>query len=190
MSQLLLIRHSQPEQDTTAPASEWRLSHQGRQLCQSLAEALKVYEPTRLISSMEPKAVETAQITARHLGVPSEIAFGLHEHDRSNVGYIPDGERFETIISDMFAKVDEKVFGAETANQALGRFSDAVNGLLGEYSDESIGMVTHGTVMSLLVAAHNDIDAYKFWKSLTMPCFVALEFPEMQMSSVVHKIVK
>ena len=188
MAKLLLIRHSQPEQDTTIPASEWRLSHQGRQLCEPLAERLKAYEPTRLISSVEPKAVETAQVTARHLGVSSEIAFGLHEHDRSNVGYIPDGERFEVIIKDLFAKPDEKVFGAETAKQAVERFQGAVDGLLDEYVDETLGVVTHGTVMSLFVAAHNKTDGFELWGSLRMPSVIVIELPTLGIKEVVTEL--
>ena len=188
MAKLLLIRHSQPEQDTTIPASEWRLSHLGRQLCEPLAEKLKAYEPTRLISSVEPKAVETAQVTARHLGISSEIAFGLHEHDRSNVGYIPDGERFEAIIKDLFAKPDEKVFGVENAKQALERFQGAVDGLLDEYADETIGMVTHGTVMSLFVATHNDVNGFELWGKLTMPCIIVLELPSLGLKKMVTEV--
>jgi len=183
MSRLLLIRHAQPEKDATIQASEWRLSHRGRQSCELLAETLNAYGLTRLISSVEPKAVETAQRTARFMGIPSEIALGLHEHDRSNVGFIPDGERFSKIVKQLFDKRDEKVFGAETAHQALVRFSTAVDGLLKQHVDEGLGLVTHGTVMSLFVAAHNSVDGYSFWARLTLPCVVRLDLPSMRLTN-------
>lgn len=182
MSRLVLIRHSQPEKDATIQASDWRLSHRGRQSCELLAEAMNAYGLTRLISSVEPKAVETAQRTARFMRIPSEIALGLHEHDRSNVGYIPEGEKFSQIVKQLFDNRDEKVFGAETAHQALEQFSTAVDGLIKQYVDEVLGLVTHGTVMSLFVAAHNSVDGYSFWARLTLPCIVRLDLPSMRLT--------
>jgi broad specificity phosphatase PhoE len=172
---LILIRHAAPQSDTTIPASDWRLSHAGRESCRELAQDLQTFDLDLLVSSIEAKAVETARLTAQHLGIPSEIAFGLHEHDRANMGFIPSGERFEQLVADLFARPEEVVFGRESANQALARFEGSLALLREQYPDQILGVVTHGTVLSLLVTAHNSLDGFAFWQNLGMPHIVALD---------------
>lgn len=171
---IILIRHAHSQQDTTLPANEWRLSGKGRESCKALAERLSAHGLTRLVSSMEPKAIETAQLTARGLGVSAEIAFGLHEHDRSNVGFVPAQERLESMIRDLFAKPDECVFGTESGAQAGARFAAAIAQLEAQYPGETLGVVTHGTVLSLFVGMHYEVDTFAFWQRLEMPDVVVL----------------
>ena len=185
MNRLILIRHSETQPDSTAPSGEWRLSHKGRELCRPLADKLTPYKPTILISSYEPKAAETARLTAERLGLPSQIAAGLQEHDRSNVGFMPSGERFESFIRELFARPDELVFGTETANQAHDRFAAAVTNLQAEYPGETLGIVTHGTVMTLFVAQANEVEPFAFWKELSMPCFVVLDLPDKRILEII-----
>jgi broad specificity phosphatase PhoE len=177
MARLLLIRHSVPEQDSSIPANQWRLSHAGREACKDLAEALKPYTPTILVSSMEPKAIETAQLVRRQLGIPAEIAAGLHEHDRSNVPYLPSQQSFNDQIKAMYDRPGERVFGLESADQAHARYAAAVNTLIENYPGETLGIVSHGTVMSLFIGRANPVDPYEFWQILEMPDFAVLELP-------------
>jgi 2,3-bisphosphoglycerate-dependent phosphoglycerate mutase len=65
---LLLVRHSVPAPDPSVPSEEWRLSEEGRGRCAELARHIAVYEPQRLLSSPEPKALETAELIAAILG--------------------------------------------------------------------------------------------------------------------------
>lgn len=171
MSQIYLIRHSISQPDSTTPSDQWRLSHAGREMCVQLSQRLSEFGLDRMISSIEPKAIETAQLTAQHLGISYEIAHGLHEHDRSNVGFLPQ-DRFDASVKELFQEPERCVFGSESANQALTRFSDAINQVKDMSVGEKIGFVSHGIVMSLFAAAHNQIDAYEYWGKLTMPAIV------------------
>jgi broad specificity phosphatase PhoE len=188
MSQLILIRHSLPERDTTIPAAQWRLSHQGRERCRALAEQLKPYNLTLLISSGEPKAVETARLAGGQLGIASQIAAGLHEHDRSNLGFLPERGRFEALVQEFFEKPGEKVFGAETADQTHGRFLAAVETLVQTHLDEKLGIVAHGAVIALLASRANGLDAFAFWQRLGMPGFVVVEPPHFEMVEMVNEV--
>ena len=69
------------------------------------------------------------------------------------------------------------MWGNETAEQALQRFEDAVRRVLDEREEEVVAMVAHGTVISLLVARHNDIDAFGFWQKLGLPSLCVLSVP-------------
>lgn len=184
---LILIRHSISKMDASAPASEWRLTHEGRELCAPLAERLRTYRPTLLVSSTEPKAIETARLTGEHLGIPSEIAFGLHEHERGNVGML-SVERFKQSIEALFAKPGELVFGKETADEAEARFTQAIEALVVQHEDDTLGVVSHGTVISLLVARKNGLDAFTFWKQLEMPALVVLALPGYEIVEIEGKI--
>lgn len=182
MATLVLIRHAAPQADSTAPASEWRLSHAGRVAARSLAEALRPLGLTRLVSSLEPKAVETGRILGQALGIPSEIAAGLHEHDRSNMGFVPAPERFQALVQALFARPEERVFGLESADEAHDRFRTAVARLLAEAPDDTLGVVTHGTVVSLLVSRANGLDGFEFWQGLELPDFRVLTLPDYRLA--------
>lgn len=174
MQNLILIKHVQPQIDPFLPAREWPLSAEGKLRCRPLADKLAAYEPDVIVSSTEPKAIETARIVAEYLHKPFEAAEGLHEHDRSNVPFYSP-QVFEQIVATFFQKPTELVFGRETALQAQQRFSQAVERVLAEYRDENVAIVAHGTVITLFVAAHTEIEPFAFWKRLEMPSLVVME---------------
>ncbi|TRO49026.1 histidine phosphatase family protein, partial [Candidatus Bathyarchaeota archaeon] len=78
MNNLILVKHSLPEMVSTVPAKEWRLSQSGQVRCSALAEKLESFSPDVIISSTEPKAIETAQIVAHQLNKPLYTVEGLH----------------------------------------------------------------------------------------------------------------
>ena len=56
----LLIRHAETKQDPQVPSSQWRLTEHAYEACKALAETLKAYNLSRVVSSEEVKAGETA----------------------------------------------------------------------------------------------------------------------------------
>lgn len=185
MRRLCLIRHAAPAKDHAVPAREWALSPAGRADAERLAEMLTPFAPAiiilgvpaAIIASDELKARQTAQPLADRLGMPVEVMAGLHEHERRTVGYLDD-VTFQTTMARFFAEPDTLVFGEETANQALARFSRAVEATLAHHPEGDIAIVTHGTVMSLFVAAHSIIKPMDFWWHLHLPAWVILAVPD------------
>lgn len=110
---------------------------------------------------------------------------GLHEHDRRNTPYLANKQDFEAAIANCFAQPDTLVFGNETAQQALHRFTDAValvcKGSTSNLVASNLVVVSHGIVISLFVAAHNGINAFAFWKGLAMPDCVVLRLPDFSL---------
>ena len=182
MKNLILVKHSLPEIVPTIPAKEWRLSKSGQVRCKALADKLESYLPDVVISSVEPKAVETAQIIASQLNKPFCTVEGLHEHDRTGVDFL-DKEQFEAKVNDFFVRKDRLVLGRETANQAVQRFSKALASAEVEHPDKNIVVVAHGTVITLFVQKFNNLEAFSFWRKLDLPSFVVLSRPH-------HKLVK
>jgi len=177
---LILVRHSLPEIVPPRPASQWRLSDEGRRRCRALANELAVYRPQVIVTSVEPKAVETGWLLADPLGLPCETADGLHEHERRDVAF-GTKEQFEASIAEFFSRPGELVFGAETADQAHARFRGAVDDVLAQYPDRIVVIVAHGTVMTLFVARTNELEPFPFWQRLGLPAFVVLSRPSYRL---------
>lgn len=166
---LLLVRHSQPEITLGLLARDWRLSAEGRARCQPLAEEIaRRFHPVIVVSSDEPKAIETADLIAARLDVPVEIARDLREHEREAVRTLAD-DAFQSAIADFFARPQELVYGRETAARALARFSAAVAAVLAAHPAGDVVVVTHGTVMSLYLGALTGTSPLVIWKSLCLP---------------------
>ncbi|MBI3914623.1 MAG: histidine phosphatase family protein [Chloroflexi bacterium] len=187
MPQLILIKHSLPKIDPRVPAREWHLSDEGRARCAPLAQKLATYSLDRVVASIEPKAKETAQIVAAHLGIPVEAADGLHEHLRVSIGYTRQAE-FERAVAGFFARPGELVFGEETADAAHARFASALARELEKYPRENLAIVSHGTVMSLFIARANGMDAFDLWKRLGLPAMAILSSDNLAIQELVEKI--
>lgn len=183
MRQLILIKHSIPDLDAAIPWHEWHLSAQGRKLCEPLADRLAAYEPAAIISSTETKAIETAELAADRLGISSSVQDGLQENDRTGLGIVPQ-EDLCALIAEFFRRPDEVVIGRETADQALCRFAAAIEEIIDRQPEGNIVTVAHGTVITLFVSAHNDIEPYPFWRSLGLPSFVVLSLPGFGLDSL------
>ncbi len=188
MNHLILVKHSLPEIVPSIPAKEWKLSREGEARCKALVEKITFYSPNIVISSVEPKAIETAQIIARQMGKPFHTFEGLHEHDRTEVGFL-DRERFESQVHDLFEHPDQLVFGRETARQAQDRFSNALTSILVEYPNQNIAVVSHGTVITLFAKKVTGMEPFSFWKKLGLPSFVVFSLPDRKLLTIVESVV-
>lgn len=155
------------------PASAWRLSPRGREQCAPLADAVRRHRPGHLVSSSEPKAIETAQAIASVLGLDHSVAAGLEEHHRESVPFLPD---FADRVAKLFAQPDERVLGEETAREALARFAPALDDLVATWRWPGPPcLVSHGTVLSLYLADRCGIDGLDLWRRLRCPSLLIVD---------------
>lgn len=180
---LVLVRHSVPEIVPDVPAVKWRLSEEGRRRAGIISSTVESYHPGYIFSSNEPKAMETASIIAENLDIEQKTVFGIHEHQRSRVDRM-DTIQFKAQIASLLEYPDRLVFGDETASQAYSRFNEAMVELVLEYPDESLIVVSHGTVITLFVSSQNDVESYRFWRSLDMPGLIVLSRPDFKLVEV------
>lgn len=179
MPNLILIKHSLPEIIPDLPAREWHLSDEGRRRCENLAEAVVHYQPQVIITSLEPKAVETGQYLSVALQIPIDSMPDLHEHERRKIMFVSQ-ERFEADVRPFFEHPGQRVMGEESADEAYARFSAAVWGVVNSYPGQNIAVVAHGTVISLFVAHLTNTNPFPLWKRLGLPSFVVLALPQNQ----------
>lgn len=172
---IILVRHSLVAVVSSEPARSWRLSSEGQKKAAKLANKLENFPISAIISSPEPKAVETSQIISSKLNLAYKIAIGFEEHKRENTPYFKNAEDFREAIASLFTHQDQLVLGEETAVQAFTRFNEALNREIINESNENALFVTHGTVMTLFVSHYNpQISPIKLWKSLKLPCALVL----------------
>ena len=188
MRKLILVRHSLPVIAGEQQASQWPLSDEGRRRCIPLAELLATYHPSAIVTSMEPKAIETGKIVGQQLGIPVEAAPDLHEHERPGTD-LDTVEQFRDKVARLLDHPGEQVFGTETGDEARERFSAAIEKVMRRFPVGNPAIVSHGTVMSLFVARAAGIDPVPFWKGLGLPAFVVLSHPELALLDVVATVV-
>ena len=187
MRRLILIKHAAPVVTPGVPPERWVLSEQGRLRCGPLAEAVRPYAPAVVVTSREPKAAETGAAVAAALGVPVEPADGLHEHDRSNVPHLPSRE-FISLVEVFFRRPAERVLGRESADEALARFGAAVEQVLEQHPAGNVAVVSHGTVLALLLAKHGGGRAFELWRKMGLPSYAVVDLPAWRVERVVEQV--
>ncbi len=184
---LILVKHAMPEIDPQLLAPRWPLSPAGREASVVLAKRLARYRPTRVVTSIEPKAAETGAIVAGALGLPVSNAPGLHEHDQGDVAFMGTDD-WNAAVAAVFARPDEVVLGRESVNDAGDRFASAVAVVRDEFPDDRIVIVAHGRVVSLAVARANGIDGFDLWRRLGLPSFVVIDPRDWRVIEVVDEV--
>ena len=183
---LVLVRHSVPEIRREVPAASWVLSEAGMSRASAFASRVDPGTASTVFASEEPKAVGTAQALAEAWGLPVQAVSGLQEHERPEAQML-SRDAFEDRIREMFALPGDLVFGAETADAARRRFTTAVMRLVMR-SAEDVIVVSHGTVITLFVAAATGMEPFAFWKSLEMPSAVVLSLPDLALTQRSHPL--
>ncbi len=165
---LMLVRHAAPVIEPERAAAEWVLSPEAIDDVHELAHRIDPERLVEIVASSEPKAASTAEVLARALGTTWRVADGLHEHERGVLPWMAE-DAWRDLLAELFARPDALVFGLEPADQALQRFREAVRSVLATAGAGDVVIVTHGTVMALLLAEITGADAFEIWSGLQMP---------------------
>ena len=162
MTKLILVKHATPQIIPEVISHRWVLSDAGRCRCGWLADELNAQGVSRIFSSFEPKALETAALVAVRLGLMMEPCRNLHENDRTGLGFLTH-EELQRRLREFFQQPARITIGRETANHAFQRFAEAIANIVSKEDGRHSAIVTHGTVLSLFVARHNAIAPYDLW---------------------------
>lgn len=147
--QLLLVRHALPLRSEPGQGSDPELSDVGVEQAGRLPAALERFPITRLISSPQRRAVQTAQPVADALGKAVEIDDRLAEYDRELSHYVPIEEiepaELQRLADGHLPRgVDEAAFTA--------RIVAAVDDLVaGCDHEDTVAVFSHGGVINVLL---------------------------------------
>lgn len=185
MRLIVLVKHAQPVLEAAVPPRLWQLSVEGEAQARRLAERLAEFMPLTLVCSKEPKAKRTCEMLSDELRVPLRVIGGLEEIDRP-VLPISSPDEYQRLNARLFQDLSTPAIGRESGAQALSRLSAALTTAIeASPGTDTLVVVTHGTVIALLVAKHNEMDAMDLWKRLTCPSFVVLALPGFELRRVV-----
>jgi broad specificity phosphatase PhoE len=136
VTRVFLVRHAWPERNPRTPPESWPLSAEGRAQAKGIAVPWREVE--RVVSSPEPKAVETARIAS---GRDPVVERDFREVERPwTPGY---ADALRKYLS------GEAVDGWETVEAATKR---AVAALQRHASGGTAAVVSHATLLTLLLA--------------------------------------
>jgi broad specificity phosphatase PhoE len=144
------LTHPQVRIDPAVAVPDWGLTELGAQRVQHLAASGALAGTTRVVSSAERKAIETAEPIAAALGISVEIREAMHENDRSATGFLPPPE-FEAVANAFFARPAVSIRGWERAIDAQARIVREVQAVLAGQTAGDTLFVGHGGVGTLLL---------------------------------------
>jgi broad specificity phosphatase PhoE len=150
--QVLLVRHALPLRSEPGQGSDPDLSDEGVAQIERLPEALARYPISRVVSSPQRRAIQTAEPVAAAQGLAVEVDDRFAEYDRDLPAYIPveqiraeNPQEWERLIQGRLpSAVDEDAFRA----RVLAAVGDLV--ATGDPED-TVAVFSHGGVINLLL---------------------------------------
>lgn len=148
--QLLLIRHALPLRTRDGEGSDPDLADEGWEQAQRLPLALDRFPISRLISSPQRRAWQTAEPVAAALGMPVEIDERLAEYDRGLSHYIPLEEARAAGSPDWDRMARGELPSVVDVEAFRGRIRSALSDIVttGDHRD-TVAVFSHGGVINV-----------------------------------------
>lgn len=150
--QLLLVRHALPLRSEHGEGADPDLSETGLQQIARLPEALARFPISRVISSPQRRAIQTAEPVAQVRQLSIEIEDRLAEYDRDLQSYIPI-EQIRSEMPEEWARMSQGHLPSAVDEDAFrGRVRGAVDDLVAAADpDETIAAFSHGGVINVVL---------------------------------------
>lgn len=150
--QLLFVRHALPFRTEAGEGSDPELSEEGWQQAGRLPDALARFPLTRLVSSPQRRAMQTAEPVAQSRGLSVDIDDRLAEYDRGLSHYVPieqvRAERPEEWARMAAGHLPSSVDEDEFTGRVMAAVSDLVAGC---DHDDTVAVFSHGGVINVVL---------------------------------------
>jgi broad specificity phosphatase PhoE len=150
--QLLLVRHALPLRSDHGEGSDPDLADTGVAQAVRLPEALARFPISRVLSSPQRRAIQTAEPVAASRELAVEIDDRLAEYDRDLPAYIPV-EQIRDEFPEEWARMAQGHLPSTVDEDAFrGRVRAAVDDLVATADpDDTVGAFSHGGVINVLL---------------------------------------
>jgi broad specificity phosphatase PhoE len=153
---VLAVRHAEARYDgTTLPGvpDGGTISDRGRAQVATLVEQLHGRRVAAVVSSPYSRARDTAELIAKALDVPLEVADDLRELDAGELTALAHGDGIAQ-VDEVFARwlhgdLAASCPGGETGAQLVTRVRGALETLADRFRGEAVVVVSHGGAMAL-----------------------------------------
>jgi broad specificity phosphatase PhoE len=148
--QLLLIRHALPLRSEPHEGSDPHLCEEGFQQAKRLPQALKRYPISRIVSSPQRRAVQTAAPVAEAYGLPVQIDDRFAEYDRDLAVYVPIEQIRDEYPQEWARLADGHLPSGVDEDAFLTRVADAVAEVVAAADHEdTVAVFSHGGVINV-----------------------------------------
>ncbi len=152
---LLVARHG----DATYPVpgvltdDGGRLTEKGTAQATALAEQVQPRRVAAVFTSTMNRAVQTGTIMAEQLGAPLRVIEGLQEFSVGDLAGVPYRDPRPQQVFEAWVDGDLSVGcpGAETGLDVVRRYEEALAGIADAFRGETVAVISHGGVMSLVL---------------------------------------
>jgi probable phosphoglycerate mutase len=150
--QLLLVRHALPHRTEAGQGADPELSEQGRQQAGRLPEALARFPLTRLVSSPQRRAIQTAEPVAQARELPLDIDGRLAEYDRGLSHYVPI-EQVRAERPEEWARMAQgRLPSSVDEDEFRGRVGAALSDIVAAAGhDDTVAVFSHGGVINVIL---------------------------------------
>ncbi|TGD89734.1 histidine phosphatase family protein [Mycolicibacterium sp. CH28] len=150
--QLLLVRHALPHRTEAGQGSDPELSEEGRQQAGRLPAALARFPITRLVSSPQRRAIQTAEPVAQARELSLDIDERLAEYDRGLSHYVPI-EQVRTERPEEWARMAAGRLPSSVDEDAFrGRVGAALSDIVAAAGhDDTVVVFSHGGVINVIL---------------------------------------
>lgn len=150
--QVLLVRHALPLRSEHGEGSDPELSEQGRQQVERLPEALARFPISRVVSSPQRRAVQTAAPVAAARRLAVEIDDRFAEYDRDLPLYIPVEQVREERPEEWARLAQGHLPSAVDEDAFRARVRAAVDDLVSAADpQDTVAVFSHGGVINVLL---------------------------------------
>jgi broad specificity phosphatase PhoE len=147
--QLLVIRHALPLRSEPGQGSDPELSADGIAQAKRLPDALARFPITRLVSSPQRRAIQTAQPVADALGLTIDVDDRVAEYDRDLEHYTPIEEASQ---EDLQRLIDGHLPGGVDEDAFIARVKAGVDDIVTAAAHEdTVALFSHGGVINALL---------------------------------------
>ncbi|MFD3448891.1 histidine phosphatase family protein [Microbacteriaceae bacterium 4G12] len=168
MKKFIVIRHCKAE----GQEIEARLTKEGELQSLELKEFFlsKGYYIDKIISSPYKRAIDSVNYLAKELSLPIHVDERLGERVLSN-NSLPN---WRELLEQTFVDIDMSLEGGESSRDAITRAVAVIREQL-DRKDQTILIVTHGNLMTLLLKHFDSKFGFNEWSQLSNPDVYEIE---------------
>lgn len=166
---IVFIRHSKSLVNPSVPINTWGLSEEGVILAKKINKLEVIRTLDIVYSSLQPKALETSILATKDFGIPIKTDDRLTETSSFTNKFVGQ-EQLEKNTKAYYSDKDLSINGGETYNEALNRFTDALEEItMAESHKANVGIVSHGNILTAFSSQYTDKDVYKLAEDMKQP---------------------
>ena len=172
---ITFIRHSKATFLHDKPITSWGLTDEGIQLAKNLIKTDEIRRINVIYSSLETKALETAEIINQSAGLKVITNKDFCEVTSFSNKVFPE---FDKYAQDFFNDKVDRWNNGESKLEALARFNKALNEVIQtetKLGHANIGIVTHGSILTLFIAQYQNSDLWELHKSIKSPDIIIFD---------------